>query len=822
MEEVKTQQTYFNEFTRKIIDTEDYKGAYEILCKNMQARVNHNYDDHLFLQFSLLKQILKDENLDFSFLEDGSILLTSEEYEEGSMYESFVKFKYAVLKGDFREANEHIMDYELKEKRKRTSTKISTKLFVRLASAAARKSYEKEEKSLDKPIISKEEQALKYNENYRKFLAYLERKEYENALESIVEASKYVDEYSSNKINTIIQLLKDLGKVQKGEMVSVIGNATYDDLKDEYKRILYRAINKKDYKTAYKTVGKCIYFDKRNNAFKIYHTILSELVEEIKKLEAIEKKELEKETIITEEELLVLLENREYQRAKKLLENKLVNENNDRDSRMNHYVLKFLKVIEELKIGKGRFEESTPFIKDENNSIFKNFFDSVLSKDYITAYEYAILCRIEEGNNDSESLEFLAYTYLLEDISLYQKLKNYIHKEELTGETLEEIKNLYEQKIQLEGLEQPYDHYIFETIDTYQTIEEGKGSMPGFKQMDTKEVNLIKQFEDFMNQGDYFSAYRLMKEPAWRNETKNIPYKDQIILIKKILAIIATKIKTQPTSEKIDLSMLETPKVLEQLETLAALIEKEDYGKAEDYNLENQIDGSPDLLYDLSEFLPFLSIQQLREAQEIFYGYSKCYRDKDTEGAKKALETYRNFIKDTSLERNTEYYSKRIESLEKELASPDFEVKQSLMEEAKNLIQGEKQAEAIDVLTKYIELDQDMSTTGYSLRGNTYESLKLFSLAKKDYEKALTIVDEPASFYRLAKVNFYQGNYEKALECMLEFEARRPEDVQKSLQFIQEIYRHLGNEEKQEEYAKKSRKLAKTKKKKVVPPKMIK
>ena len=64
-------------------------------------------------------------------------------------------------------------------------------------------------------------------------------------------------------------------------------------------------------------------------------------------------------------------------------------------------------------------------------------------------------------------------------------------------------------------------------------------------------------------------------------------------------------------------------KVLKQLETLATFIESEDYIKAENYDLENKIDGNPDFLQSLSEFLPFLSTQQLRESQRIFYAYNE-------------------------------------------------------------------------------------------------------------------------------------------------------------------------------------------------------
>lgn len=823
MEEKKKQQTYFNEFTRKIIDEADYKGAYEALRRNMKARVNHNYDNHLFLQFSLLKQILKEENLDFSFLEDGSILITSEEYEQGSMYEPFAKFKYAVLAGDFKEANKQITDYELKEKRKRDNSRISTKLFVRLASAAEKSLNEQQKKAAilsrenDKELASK-----KYRENYSNFLSSLEDKDYEKALEYVIEASKYANEYSCTKINAIKELLQDLTKLQNKETIQMIGEVSYDDLENDYKRILYRAIFKKDYNTAYKNIGKCIDFDKKNNAFKIYHTLLSEIIKEMKKAKStvVQKKKIEE--AITEEELLRLLENREYVRARKVLENKLVNETKENDSRMNRYVLELLKELERLQSGKAKLEERVPYQEDEDSTIFDNFFRSITSKDYIKAHEYVIDCRLEEGNHDPKSFEFLAYSYLLEDISLYQKIKVYTHEKDLTMENVDELRNLYEQKIKLEGLNTKYNLYVLEVISTLQAMVESTGVMPSFQIMDSKETDVIKKFEEFMDQGDYYSSYRLMKLPEWKDKTRDVAYKDQIILIKKTLTMIIQKIVTNDVSQKIDLSMLEMPKVLEQLETLATFIESEDYIKAENYDLENKIDGNPDFLQSLSEFLPFLSTQQLRESQRIFYAYSESCSNKNVEEAKEALEEYQNFIKGTSLERNIDYHFKKIEIIEKELASPGFEIRENLIGEARKLIKEKKSEDAIEVLTKYIELDQDISPDGYIIRGNTYESLKQFDLAKKDYQKCLKINEEPNAFFRLAKIEFYQGNCEKALEYMLEFEKRRPNDNQKAMFFFQDIYRRLKQPEMFQKYVEKSKRLKSIQKRKVYPKSPIK
>lgn len=814
MEEKKNQQTYFNQFTRKIIDEADYKGAYKALCKNMEVRTNHNYDNHLFLQFSLLKQILKEENLDFSFLEDGSILVTNEEYEKGSIYESFVKFKYATLAGDFKEAKEQIIDYESKEKRKRNSTRISTKLFVRLASAAEMSLYKQQKKEI---VLNQEKEmaSKKYRENYDNFLSSFEDKDYEKALEYVIEASKYANEYSFTKINTIKVLLQDLIKVQNKKGIQVLGEVSYDDLGNDYKRILYRAIFKKDYNTAYKNIGKCIYFDEKNNAFKIYHTLLSEIIKEMKKAKStvVQKKKIEE--AITEEELLRLLENREYVRARKVLENKLVNETKENDSRMNHYVLELLKELERLQSGKAKLEERVPYQENEDGTIFDNFFRSIASKDYMKAHEYVIACRMEEGNHDPKSFEFLAYSYLLEDISLYQKIKVYTHEKDLTMESVDELRNLYEQKIELEGLNTKYNLYVLEVISTLQSIVESTSVMPSFKIMNSKETNVIKKFEEFMDQGDYYSSYRLMKLPEWKDETRNVAYKDQIILIKKMLAMIIQKIVTNDVSQKIDLSMVEMPEVLKQLETLATFIESEDYIKAENYDLENKIDGNPDFLQSLSEFLPFLSTQQLRESQRIFYAYNESCSNKNVEEAKEALEEYQNFIKGTSLERNIDYHFKKIEIIEKELASPGFEIRENLIEEARRLIKEKKLEDAIEVLTKYIELDQDISPDGYIIRGNTYESLKQFDLAKKDYQKCLEINEEPNAFFRLAKIEFYQGNCEKALEYMLEFEKRRPNDTQKAMFFFQDIYRRLKQPEMFQKYVEKSKRLKSIQKRKV-------
>lgn len=617
MEEINKHQAYFNEFIKKIIENEDYKGAYEALYKNMKARQNHDYDNHLFLQFSLLRKILKDENLDFSFLEDGSILVTSEEYEEGSMYEIFVKFKYAVLKGDFREARKQIMDYELKEKRKRTNTKISTKLFVRLASAAARNSYKKEEEKPDKPVISKEEIALKYNENYRSFLTSLEAKKYEEALKYLTEASKYTNDYSSSKVNTMMKLLNDLIKVQSNQIVQTDTPPSYEDLGNDYKRILYRAINKKDYQTAYRNIGKCIYFDERNRAFKIYHTLLGKIVEASKKIKPVvtlEKEAKIKEEFITEEELLGLLENREYSYAKTTLEHNLIKENSDNDSRMNQILLKLLRVLEELKSDRLKLKTVQVEINEEN--IFETFVKSIEQEDYVAAYEYAKLCRIEEGNKTPENFEFLAYSYVLEDINLYSKIKQQTHQIALTKEDLETLKELYEQKIQIEGFDSKYNQYVLNVIDTFLAIDDCKGVFPSFKTIGSNETDLIKRFEEMMNQGDYPSAYQLIFHPDWMKRTKSVPYKDQIILIKKVLSIMMRKIKVKGTDQKLDLSMIETLEVISQLETLVKFIEEEDYVNAKKYIKENKIDGNPEFLNSLEEFLSFLSVQQLRESKE--------------------------------------------------------------------------------------------------------------------------------------------------------------------------------------------------------------
>ena len=75
------------------------------------------------------------------------------------------------------------------------------------------------------------------------------------------------------------------------------------------------------------------------------------------------------------------------------------------------------------------------------------------------------------------------------------------------------------------------------------------------------------------------------------------------------------------------------------------------------------------------------------------------------------------------------------------------------------------------------------------------EYLKNYEDAKKDYEKAISIIPEPNAYHCLGRINNYQNNYQAAVECFLAYEERRPRHHQHNLEALSYSYQKLGNEE---------------------------
>lgn len=828
----------FNAFVRAVFSN-DFECAYENLVINVKNQTSHDYDSHIKLYSIMLKQLLPSDK-DFSFVDD--ILVFCDNPNNETYYEYFIKFTEAVLSSDFDEAYKEIGLYRREEKARKSVYCLSTKLFTHLAYNIQKRPknlFQESSQNTNQENLRKIAEKRKnyfYKENYAYFRKNIEEENYEAALMNLENALKYARIEVKDNLEKMQGILSKYLEIKKSKEPLLVQGINYGEYQDDYNKILNKALKLGDYQTAYKNIGKCVYFNKTSTTLQLYRSLLRVLIEENNrnlKNAPVTKKEVVKENIQVEvtklegvkglfatkidmDVLLDLIHDRRYDEVKELL---IGRENSD--SKTYQDILNMIKYMDNVRSSNRIKERNIHFYINDCTHCFKRFFEALNYRCYDEAFNLVDEC-IELAKRNDTSERFVIYKYILEDIlnleeeiiekeaegediKKFEKVqKSFIAKHVLGREDFKQLENATLEKIGLSsGNDVKFDKYVVEMLEALRYIDEYNLDHNSFEKFEYSGKNILDNFLEAVSLGDYQEAYQISREEKWYRSLKKSENKDYLIIYKKLLARINKKIEDNSKPIKITVSdeSLAENSLLEQLETLKSLVKKRKFMTAYNYYQENQLEGvSGELALILQTFLPFIITTTHNESIEIENSYKSALNRGDYQEATRYINEYEEFIKFNDLDRNIDYHKARITAGKLEIETPDFVEKEQLYDAACYYLQNHQYEKAIEVLDEYISKDNDISSKGYFLRGKSYEWLKRYQDAKNNYESALSIAPEPDVYHRLGKLNYYSGDYEKALECFLEYEARRPNLCDDNLEALGDTYQALGQKELSKKY----------------------
>ncbi len=799
----------FNNFMKEVFKN-NFEEAYTHLVKNLENQSNHDYDYNLKLYFLLLKEILKDQK-DFSFLDD--ILIFSDRARNSSYYDHLINFKEAVLCGEFDDAYQSIVLFKDAEKENKGTNHLSSILFYRLTSHICFNNRKR--KCIAKMQKEEREREHNYVNYYEKIKSSIENDNYEEALENLEKIFPYTKSNKKSNIQKMTNLIEKYLEIKASKETLPVLNIDYSTYQDNFNSLLNAALNKGDYETAYKTIGKCLYYAPQSTTLQLYRKLLYTLIDQNKEnkkltLQVKEKSIPVESPKIDIEVLTQLIYDRKYQQVKELIED-------EKDERLYRLINQMLKKIESLSIGNNQIAMEHTYRSAEYR-VFNRFFEALSCRDYQEAYILVEKClEISEYYNNDTS-ELTIYGYLLEDIveleknfdeqkkqkqeikRLRESKREILHQKEITEENFQSLKYITTKLISLSsGEELTSNIHMQHMLDTLESIDESYLDRDSFAEFEYAEESILEKFLKAISLGDYITAHQLTKDKKWYEENQKSPNRLDNLMYRKLLHFMSDKLDTpqeksftqeNTADDTIDYS------TIDHLKKLKTLLKHRKFTEALEYYQENEFgDISSNLNTELEVFLHLLGQPIKREDKELNEKFISSYKSGNLEQAQEDLDNYHKFIEENNITRNIDYYDLRLISLEKEKITPDFQEKEDLYNQAVDCFQKQNYIEACEKLNSYIEKDNDLSAKGYLLRGQCLENLAKFPAAEENYKMAISIIPEPNAYHQLGKLYYYyQGNYQAAVDCFLEYEKRKPKCYQNNLESLSASYQELGEE----------------------------
>lgn len=814
----KIKQQTFKLFIKNIINDE-FEEGYKNLCINLQNQTTHDYDNHLMLYFTLLKEILQDPK-DFPSL-NNLMVFSEKNYHTESYYKYFINFSEAVLSHDFESAYSAIYTFKKFEKERKNKNNISTELFFILTKhsiLSKNKNSQSEKEKIEQK--RKQEKEKNFYFYYMLFEKNIEKENYEGALNNLYEIAIYAPPHKEREkaIKNLIQIMNNYLEIKKKNQLLPEKDIDYKDLGNNYTEILDRALYLNDFQTAYKNIGKCIYFDPNNKMLVFYRILLQKLVHQNKENQ--QKINSTKNNHHTEkkkeqfsiQDIAQLINKREYEQVKNILEEKLNQEYNNTYS----LALKLIKTMEKIKSTGTVYQEKNPTYTYTEQNPIKRFFESIKFKDYQEAYYLTFTCEKIARNKE----EFTIFRYLLEDILEYisqleeenirkEKLTDINHRigkftknKELSEDQLNTLEELIKEKLELCKEEEiVYNQYTLELIDTLKRSKEGNITISNFEQFTSVEKDIEKNFFKALSNGDYIQALDIIKRKNWSYSS----YRNYFPLYQSLLIELDRQLKNneQTIAKNKELELQDENQTITHLNTLRKLLKEKNYSGAYLYYQNNNLEEiSTNLNIELETILTFLKQFETNEAIELLKEYKKSYNRGDLEQATLKLQQYQEFIANNTQNRNIDYHQSRLSILKEDINNPTFVKKEQLYDTARYYYQEKEYQKSINIIDLYIQIDNDLNAKGYLLKGRNHEHLKQYKEAQENYQKAISIIPEPNAYFRLGKVYLYNHEYDQAKNCFLEYEKRRPGYHNSNLKALVECYNLLGEDHLSEDYKK--------------------
>lgn len=331
-------------------------------------------------------------------------------------------------------------------------------------------------------------------------------------------------------------------------------------------------------------------------------------------------------------------------------------------------------------------------------------------------------------------------------------------------------------------------------------------------------------FYDALKNGDYLSAEKILSSNQWDifrdkiNGTNLRLLKNLFLYMKEHMSFVKEEnlednlLRQKVSQEELMQTEKEAYKLLSEedkntynkidlLKKVYSLIKHQNYQEALGMIIDSDVHiGEDEFFTDLLGEILLAKEGIKEESHYLFDEFNKALDEHDIKAATTNLTAYSGYLTSKSINRDITYHRKRIDILEKDLKTPNFEEKEKLYSKALEMFYNKREfnnlQKAIELLDQYISLDNDINNKGYVLRARAYEKLKKEKEAKADYKKALTIAPDPISFFSLGKYAYEVGDYERAINYLEKFHAIRPFKSTDASRMLATSYNSIGQKEK--------------------------
>lgn len=774
------------------IKKDHFEEAYHCLIVLLKEPEAHNYYNHYIIYILLLEEILE---IDESIIKSDDYSLEVSEVLNNSYYRYFIKFREEVKNKKFEEALDAIKQFGIEEKKKAGINNISTIMFSKLTYIVADRYIKK--KSVQQKLC------MIFLDKFKN--EYL-NKNYEVALSFLKDALSHASSSEENIINKLIQLLNLRINIKNSKFLLCKKDLDYKCCGNSFKNMFDYALANEDYLGAYDYLKEWLLSEPNNKLLRLYKDILQKSLEDIIKNDTYFESEQingEDQVELTDDLINNLVSKREYKKLKNIFES------TSKDKWGNNYATIYYIIIDMERLFNKKELYVTEFDSyDKLQSDVKRFFKARNCKDYKKAYSYLKKC------TESDIYFFETFYCLVEDIvwleecnQLQTQIDSCIFQNQLLE--LESLEGLLCKKKQIseksEGfIDSRYDDYALQLIETVKLAEEKNIDVSYFETFDYYEDDIVSNFFQALQAGDYISAAEFIFDDTWNDKTKCFPNKKYLILYKKLLSRLVKicNLNSSYAYQRKDFFYIEDTigdlKYLSDLSQFKKLIfDCEDYVGAKEFYDDNLadviIDENNKLI--LNMLLKMISVFQEKEVASLLKEYKSYLKSGDIENARHYLQMYDDAIRGTALDRWIDFYYKRTSDKEAEINNENFGEREKLYNNAKEFVAKKEYQNAIEIATQYIDLNPSLSAKGYLLRGKAYEYLRKYTEAENDYLKVIEYSHEPYAYFRLGKICFFQRRREDALKYLHEYEKRKTTSfiTVGEMSTLRNIYHKLGD-----------------------------
>ena len=549
------------------IFSKDFKTAVD----NLKKYIMVNKDNKNVLLYALLLEELLKHHLDFKFINK----LDSYTFDKVEGYQMYYKLTFdSILKQEYEQALKFLREYKIYEKKELKNNSLDTILLEILLEEVMNR-----DKQDNYPL---------FKEYFQKLKNDLNEENYEEALKDCHYLKDYTTPNKFKFYNNIEKLINKIIDMQTNHTILPMKSVIYPNTED-YNFILDIALKNSDYETAYKNIGKVIYFEPNSGILKIYQQLLY-------KIHTLNKNNLkENRDYLSNKIILDLIKAQDFAKLKKVL-----NENINNDRSFYSFLLTIIKDIETKNYSDKK-------IAIDGLNIVNYFYHNLSNKNYVEAYNCIDKCLKYTNNTDEkliiykELLKFIVPIINKEKSKPIDKELNILYNEIINSNSkidieikLDSLRKVLVNKEELTIM----DRNLLNLIDTYFELNNKNIDFDNYFAEISKEDNIIYYFNKAIHFGDYHSVYKIMNSDEWFKNTSKLDNPLYYSVIRKILIVLNIKVQNNKSKE-IAVSEFKDNEYLDSLANLKRLIKKREYEEALNYLNVMTLDEESKLYYEI-------------------------------------------------------------------------------------------------------------------------------------------------------------------------------------------------------------------------------